>query len=197
MDVVSYVIGKNSGGGGGNKNNVYADTTIDYSGSNDATIGFRKFITKIDKITLSQYTTNIKGLFAYFSNLEEIPFFDTSNVKVMQNCFNRCSKIKSIPLLDTSGVTDMTTLFQYCSALETVPVLNMSSAIMAQNMFSNCYNLSDEGLDNILQMCIGATKLANITLSYLGLKASNYPVTRIEALPHYQDFINAGCSIGY
>ena len=34
-------------------------------------------------------------------------------------------------------------------------------------------------------------------LSEQGFTSANYPATRIQALPHYQDFVSAGWSIGY
>ena len=57
-------------------------------------------------------------------------------------------------------------------------------------------SLTNESLDNILQFCI-TSKIENGTLKYLGLTSNYYPATTIQSLPHYQDFINAGWTIGY
>ena len=63
----------------------------------------------------------------------------------------------------------------------------------------NCPNLTDTSLDNLLQMCINSnvTSSTRKNLNDVGLTATDYPVSRIQALPHYQDFINAGWTIGY
>lgn len=58
--------------------------------------------------------------------------------------------------------------------------------------------LTDASLDNILQMCINATSYTETkTLAELGLSNYRASVSRVEALPHYQDFLNAGWTIGY
>ena len=57
-------------------------------------------------------------------------------------------------------------------------------------------SLTNESLDNILQFCI-TSKIENGTLQYLGFDSNVYPINRIEALPHYQDFLDAGWTIGY
>jgi len=85
-----------------------------------------------------------------------------------------------------------------CINLTTIPLLNTSSVETMTNMFSSCSNLTDTSLDNILQMCVGATSYTGTkTLATLGFNATNYPATRIQALPHYQNFIDAGWTIGY
>ena len=63
-------------------------------------------------------------------------------------------------------------------------------------MFSSCNKLTDTSIDNILQFCI-TSKRKNGTLKYLGFNSNAYPINRIEALPHYQDFLDAGWTIGY
>ena len=64
-------------------------------------------------------------------------------------------------------------------------------------MFFYCFSLSDTSLDNILQMCINATSYtATKTLNHIGIYLDTYPASRIQALPHYQDFLDAGWTIG-
>jgi len=66
-------------------------------------------------------------------------------------------------------------------------------------MFTLCSNLTDESLDNILQMCINTTSVYTRpkTLTELGFNVGYYSASRIQSLPHYNDFINAGWTIGY
>ena len=105
------------------------------------------------------------------------------------------SNIKEVPLIDISALTSITSFFQDFKSLETVPVLDTSHITNMSNMFTRCWALSDESLDNILQMCINATSYTSTkTLYAIGIKSTNYPAERIQALPHYQDFINAGWS---
>ena len=78
--------------------------------------------------------------------------------------------------------------------MENIPLLNAASATNMDYMFVGCEKLTDTSLDNILQMCISATNYTGTkTLAQLSINdATVYPASRIQALPHYQDFINAG-----
>ena len=143
-------------------------------------------------------TSNIVTLESFCSacdNLLEIPLFNTSNATNFKNAFSQCQSIESMSLLDTSNGTNFNSMFSNCHSLKNLPILNTSKATNLGSMFNNCYNLTDESVDNILQMCINATSYNGTkTLAYIGFNnmKSFYPVSRIEALPHYQDFINAG-----
>lgn len=145
-------------------------------------------------------TSNVKNMtsmFYYCTTLKEIPQFDTSNVTNMSYMFFNCTLLKEIPQFDTSKVTNMTSMFRYCELLENVPQLNTSNVTGMSNMFSGCNKLTDTSIDNILQFCITSSKIKNGTLKYLGFNSNAYPINRIEALPHYQDFLDAGWTIGY
>lgn len=141
--------------------------------------------------------TSLTNAFAYFQGTT-IPLLDTSSVTTMSNTFTGASNLTSIPLLNTSNVTNTGSMFQHCDNLVTVPVLNLSSVTFMRYMFRYCVSLSDTSLDNILQMCIGATSYTSTkTLAFLGFTSSDYPASRIEALPHYSAFTSAGWTIGY
>lgn len=104
------------------------------------------------------------------------------------------SLIKEVPLLDISQLTSMT-IFQGYRSLETIPLLDTTHITNMTNCFDRCFSLSDESLDNILQMCINATAYSKTKRLYsIGINSTNYPHEKIQALPHYQDFINAGWS---
>ena len=147
-------------------------------------------------------TSNVKrmsGMFYNCSILKTISLWNTSKVMYMDNMFYNCSKLKTIPLLNTSNVMIMTNMFNRCSILETIPLLDTSKITRMSNIFSGCFNLSDSSLDNILQMCINATSYTETkTLKTIGItNTTYYPVSRIEALPSYQAFLDAGWTIGY
>ena len=141
--------------------------------------------------------TSLSNAFAYFQGTT-IPLLDTSNVTTMNSMFTKATNLTTIPLIDTSHVTNVGSMFQGCTNLVNVPILNLSSVTFMRIMFSNCPSLSDTSLDNILQMCIGATSYTSTKkLAFLGLTSTDYPASRIEALPHYSAFTSAGWTIGY
>ena len=134
--------------------------------------------------------------------LKFMPLVDTSIATNMSQMFRNCHTLSSIPQLNTSNVTNMSSMFGGCESLINVPQLNTSNVTNMSSMFSSCVSLSDTSLDNILQMCINATSYTGTkTLKTIGFQytsmTSKYPASRIEALPHYQDFIDAGWTIGY
>ena len=218
MELFSYLLGKKSGGGGGGGADLsdYFQPTIDSHGvlpmvknipdttiveGTDLTSAFHAY--KGTTIPLLD-TSNVLVMTSMFSNcpnLITIPLLNTSKVNNMTTMFLDCSSLKSIPLLDTSSVLaiNMSSMFSGCTNLETVPVLNTSNITSMNNMFAGCTSLSDASLDNILQMCINSkvTMQSRKKLSNVGLTAENYPVSKIQALPHYQGFIDAGWIIGY
>lgn len=141
--------------------------------------------------------TSLNYAFGYYQGTT-IPLLDTSGVTTMTNMFANATNLISIPLLNTSSVTNTGSMFQHCDNLVTIPVLNLSSVTFMRYMFRYCPSLNDTSLDNILQMCIGATSYSSTkTLAFLGLTSTDYPTSRIEALPHYSAFTSAGWTIGY
>ena len=110
--------------------------------------------------------------------------------------FSRDKKLIWFPLVDTSNVTSMMGIFSSCTSLKEVPQFDTSNVTNMTSMFYSCKKLTDTSIDNILQFCI-TSKIKNGTLQYLGFNSNVYPINRIEALPHYQDFLDAGWTIGY
>lgn len=148
-------------------------------------------------------STTMQNMFRNCKSLVTVPLYDTSKIKTMINTFYYCTSLISIPQFNTSKVNSMQGAFQGCQSLVTVPVLNTSSINNSNGGFNNAFNgclaLSDTSLDNILQMCINATSYTGTkTLKTLGISNTTYyPASRIQALSHYQDFVNAGWTIGY
>ena len=170
--------------------NWVSETNLNYKFQDDTKLVYMPLV------DTSNATTMI-SMFQGCAHLTTIPLLDTSKVTRMDNMFSNTS-LATIPLLDTSNVTVMDYMFSSCSNLATIPLLDTSNATTMYNMFQSSNKLTDESLNNILQMCINATSYTGTkSLYYLGLRSSSYPVSRIEALPHYQEFINAGWTIGY
>lgn len=157
-----------------------------------------KMIKKLPN-NISVSGTSLQNAFVGASNLTEIPLMDTSNVTNMHTmCYS--SGIVSFPQLNTSSVTDMGGMCQSCPNLVNLPLLDTSSVTNMKYICFGSLGLSDASLDNLLQMA------ANVNAGYtqtktladlLGTYTNNYPASRIQALPHYQDFLDAGWTIGY
>lgn len=107
-----------------------------------------------------------------------------------------------MPLVDTSNVVNVREMFDQCSYLTTIPELNVSNVLRGDNMLRGCKKLSDESLNNVLKMCINFNSGYADTKTLLkifsnSVDTSIYPASRIQALPSYQAFIDAGWTIGY
>ena len=157
---------------------------------------------EIEGITITSTNISAANMFASCSKLKSIPLFDTSGIYTFTRAFANCSSIETIPSLNTGKITSFDQLFYGCTNLKNVPVLDTSKVTGTYSFrytFKDCPALTDVSLDNILQMCINATTYAETkTLTTLGITDTTvYPTSRIEALPHYQDFIDAGWTIGY
>lgn len=167
--------------------------------------------------------TNMKNKFLNDTKLVYMPLVDTSNVTNMQSCFYNCYALQYVPVLDTSNVTDASAMFEYCYpmhdipqldtsnvtnfnytfaycwTLENLPLLNTSKVTAMSNMFLQATkHLTDTSLNNILLMCINATSYqGNKTLAWLGIASSYVTTSKWQSLPAYQDFLDAGWTIGY
>ena len=178
--------------------NVSGDYNVKVSpttnmGNND---GIKRYIE--DVVLDLTGTTDISSLFGGCFNLRNVTLLNTSSLTTMYYTFGNCMKnYLNITLFDTSNVKNFNATFSG-SGIQTIPQFNTSSATSMNNMFKNAAYLTDSSLNNVLLMCINATSYNDEkTLAKLGFTSANYPVSRIQALPKYQDFINAGWTIGY
>lgn len=167
--------------------------------------------------------TNLRNKFSNDTNLMYMPIVDTSNVLNMTFMFNGCNILQNVPLFNTISVTNMTSMFAGCVILKNVPLFDTSNVTTMRNMFSNCTSLisvpqfntdsmnantsfggmfsycnklSNESLNNILAMCIGATSYTGTkTLAYLGLSSSQ--ATICQGLSNWASAQSAGWTTGY
>ena len=173
-----------------------------------------------DNLTVVGNTLN--NAFSYTA-ITDAPTLDTTGVLLFYDMFNSCTSLVNVPIYNMSSATNVQRMFQKCTSLETLPSLNLSNvgsflnfadectslknvplyncpnATSFSDTFRLCSQLTDTSLDNILQMCISTTNkyYDTKTLYKMGFRSSDYSVSRIQALPHYQDFIDAGWTIGY
>lgn len=221
MDITSYLLGKKASGGGGSDLNWSAigfsstpqsivdgyNYAVQIKNNWDATQTdlSNKFTgdTKLSIMPLvdTSNATNVYLMFKNCSCLTDVALFDTSNVTNFSNMFDGCKNLKTIPKFDTSSAQNMKSMFTGCTYLENIPVLDTSSlsgSNLLQSAFSSCNSLTNTSLDNILQMCIGATSYTGTkTLAKLGFNSTYQPAETIQGLPHYQAFIDKGWTIGY
>ena len=196
---------------------------VDASVSNQS--GIQNYITEVNGVDFTTITiTSLSSLFASSPNLKKASFksannitnmssmffgcklleeidlsdVDTSNVTNMDSMFYMCQKLTAIPQLNTSKVTNMYRMFYACILLEDLPLLDTNKVTNWADAFYYCKALTNESLNNILQMCINATSYVGTkTLAYLGFNSSWCTASKIQGLSNYQSFLNAGWTIGY
>lgn len=160
--------------------------------------GMFRNCSKLEVVPLlnTENVTDVQSMFLNCSSLITIPLIDTSKVQSLFATFQGCSNLVAIPQLDTHNVTNMFVAFQNCAKLRDVPILNTSKITSIDSAFSNCSSLSNESLNNIMAMCIGATSYKGTkTLKYLGLSSTQ--ATTCQSLSNYQAFLDAGWTTGY
>ena len=152
--------------------------------------------------------TSLETLNIDFSGATSISFYGCTSLKnvnmnfpkatSLPSLFNGCTSIEDITSLTAPKVTNISYAFKDCSNLKHVPVLDTSllTGSGLQSTFYNCPNLTDESLNNILQMCVNAIKItSNKTLKYIGLTEEQ--AIKCSTLSNYQTFIEAGWVNGY
>lgn len=165
---------------------------------------------KLEKIILPEFKNEIIDIdraFASCKNLKNINFEKiklANSVSNISYLFSSCSSLETINLsnIDFSKIRNITSMFSGCTNLKNINFGETSFSSFASTSgsgcFTNCLNLTDETIDSFLQKITNATIQASYKkLSHFGFTAVNYPESRIQALPHYQEFINAGWTIGY
>lgn len=136
----------------------------------------------------------IEYMFSGCTSLTNVNNFTHSITSVVtaSETFKNCSSLVTAPTIaNFDKITAMNGFFNGCTLLANIPIYDTSSITSWSNAFSNCSSLTDTSLDNILQMCINATSY-NGTKKLSTLGVSNTYDTRIQALTHYQDFLDAG-----
>ena len=151
--------------------------------------------------------TSFSGFIRNCKQITSLPYFDTSNGTNFGQMCQSTRALVSFPQIDTSNGTNFSNMFIDCKALVNIPVLDWSKATTLQNVFGGlgsggqgaCTNLSNESLNNILEMCANATAYiqqgTNMTLKYIGLTSAQ--ATTCETLSNWDTFVNVGWSSGF
>lgn len=138
---------------------------------------------------------NYFNIYTFIESIDDN--YDVSAVTEIRYLFSSLYSLKKAPTMNTSHITNAQQLFNQCESLITVPVYDFSSLTGNNNynMFGNCMSLSNDSLNNILQMCIGMTGVANKTLKYMGISSTQ--ATTCQSLSNWSNFVAAGWSTGY
>lgn len=141
-------------------------------------------------------------LFADCSRITQAPMIDTTGITHYACTFQNCKSLETAPNYDLHDAYELQSMFRGCTALKNVPLYdtsNINTSAGFTYMFYGCPNLTNQSLNNILQMCINATRYHGIKkLTELGIYVGDgYPYTdeQIRNLPNYTQFWQAGWSI--
>jgi len=159
MDIFSYKLGKNSGGGGGSTID-WADVGYSSEPSIITNYDTKAHTTALDVLDKwSQYPKKSSSsfnnfLYTYYRdvNRNEIicyPIVDITGLTsstLFASAFNGMRGLKYIPkqiLVNPGTANDLSTMFRYCSSLEEVDVTNLikSNVTKTAAMFNECWTL--------------------------------------------------------
>ena len=142
---------------------------------------------------------NTTSMYQTYRNNQDIrifPFVDTSKVTTMRQTFYSAVNLEEIPSLNTEEVTNFNNFCRVCEKLKYVGKLSAKKATNLQYMFDTCPSLTNESLNNILEMCAGAIAFTGTkTLAYIGLSSAQ--ATTCTGLSNYAAFTAAGWTTGY
>ena len=170
----------------------------------DLSYGFTGAIDiNVDNLDFSS-VQNFSNCFSNNINMVTSPNINTSSATKMSNMFSNCFNLVTVRNYDMSHVTDISGMFNGDTKLENLPLMNLSSISgkWSLNSVFSTNVLTNDSLNNLLG------SLATITSAYTGTKtlkfvfgnsdiSQYYPASTIEQMSNYQDFIDAGWTIGY
>lgn len=163
---------------------------------------FMTFLSKIDWSQIKICDSMFKSVYLSSSGSNYVPFTFTfpSSFKPTSciGMFNS-ARVTGIPLFDTSLVTSMQSFCYSASYIVDIPKFNTTSITTStgvQNMFYQCSQLSQQSVDNILQMCIDLSSKFTGSLNYLW--NHNLPTTisdKAQNSSYYQAFLDSGWTL--
>lgn len=169
--------------------------TVDVSNYASADVNVQGSSSTNNVKMLARNTTGI-GYFQAFQYIESIDDnYDVAGITNLKSLFANFASLKKSPTMNTSGVTNVQNMFVGCEKLIDVPVYDFSSVTNNYNTFGSCSLLSNESLNNILQMCIGMTNANTKTLKYMGITSTQ--ATTCQSLSNWSAFVSAGWTTGY
>lgn len=160
MDLMSYILGKKAGGGGGVTptgtiditsngvtdvtNYAYADVNVSGGGAEDyfvSTTNQSNVAGLIKKLPEVQTTSTMISGFMGSPNIIEIENFILPNVTTLSNSFSDCSNIEKVKLTTSSSLTNASSTFYSCSKLNEVILSNTENVTTMEACFRGCSSL--------------------------------------------------------
>lgn len=176
-----------------------AKLTLSASGSMQYAFADCNRLERIEDGLETSDVTSFSEAFRACSSLLYLYELDLSSCTTCYRAFYNCTSLYSAPYLNnirTGG--NFQQMFWNCSSLRILPLYNLGSPSNLENMFQGTgSNLEEASRINILIMLAACTYSGTKTLAHLGFTASMYSAASWQALPHYNDFVSAGWSIGY
>ena len=167
---------------------TYEGAGIVFTG--DATRGLEK--SKAISIPKIEFH-NVTSIYAFFSqctSLTNVGALDLTGITNIEYLFDQCSSLVTAPNILFPDARSITGLFYQCTALENVPIYETSYIRLMQSTFRECPNLSNESLNNIMQMCINAINMTQTkTLKLIGL--SQTQAETCQTLSNWDAFVAA------
>lgn len=111
----------------------------------------------------------------------------------LYSTFQGCTNLINAPSMEINNCINIRDIFRNCINLVNIPIYNTSKINICSNFVNGCPNLSNDSLNNILQMC--ADMNCTYNLNYIGLTEDQANICM--NLSNYQNFINAGWTTGY
>ena len=189
------------------KDEVVLGVTGTYEGNNNTLIdnvrvtnysnwNITKQIVELPNIDMNDIGS-LANAFSGYNKLKKIGVLsNTNNATSAYKMFENCYLLEAITVFNTSNITSMESMCNQCAGLVDVPVFNTSKVQTLKNAFLLCSSLSNDSLNNILAMCIGAIRYTETkTLSAIGL--SQTQATTCQSLSNWDAFVAAGWSTGY
>lgn len=169
--------------------------------------------TNLTSVDLSGWdTSNVTSMNSMFYGCEKLTSitfgdnFDTSNVENMGGMFSGCANMANrtgITTLDLSNFNTkkVTSIFQfvvncyYLTHIDFGENFELPLVTSMQNTFATSSTFDDSTLNAILHICSTAVNCTTKTLRYVTNTAA-YD-SRVVNLSNYQEFLDAGWTIGY
>jgi surface protein len=153
MDIVSYLLGKNSSGGGGGSSEYFTETIATGSNTSSETLpGWAKTLKKLPHFTVSG-TSGAYMFKEYHNETLDISYLDVSSLTDMYNMFERikCTTI-NVSGWNVQNVTTMYYLFTNAINLTELDLSSWYTPNLTEitAMFSNCRSLTRLDIRNFI-----------------------------------------------
>lgn len=113
--------------------------------------------------------TNMRVMFGYCENLQDIAYFDAASVQNMNGTFTHAVSLRSIPefmtpaLTSTRNMFDGASSFEYCPSIDTSHVTDMA-AMFANTAIREAPELDTSAAENMVEMFYECRSLKHVPL---------------------------------